>query len=219
MPTSMLASMVGRTSPAVTSRTRRPRRAEVRARLLEAAAAVIAERGPAAATLDQVAAAAGFTKGAVYSNFGSKDELFLALLEMQVAQRVAGVEAALAAARGVPDALAAVSAELGRPDPQGQLLFVEFWQRAVRDPDVRTAFVASRRRLRARVAQAVAAFLDGLPADPGWDPDQLALVVVALATGLALEERADPGAVPEGLVTHLLGALVGGGADPAESSR
>jgi AcrR family transcriptional regulator len=205
----MLRGMVGPTHAEVTSRTPRPRRAEVRTRILEAAASVVAERGLAAATLDQVAAAAGFTKGAVYSNFRSKDELFLALLETQFARRVQSVERALAAAPAVPDALAAVSAELTRPDPVGQLLFVEFWQRAVRDPEVRTAFVAARRRLRARVSEAVEGFLAGLPGDPGWDPDALALVVLALATGLAFEERADPGAVPEGLPARVLGALVG----------
>jgi BetI-type transcriptional repressor, C-terminal len=130
------------------------------------------------------------------------------LLEIQVARRIEAVERSLAAAADVPAALAAVSAELGRADPEGQLLFVEFWQRAVRDPDVRAAFVASRHRLRARVAEAVAAFLATLPADPGWDPDGLALVVVALATGIALEERVDPGTVPAGLPARVLAALV-----------
>jgi transcriptional regulator BetI-like protein len=130
------------------------------------------------------------------------------LLEIQVARRIEAVERSLAAAADVPAALAAVSAELGRADPEGQLVFVEFWQRAVRDPDVRAAFVASRHRLRARVAEAVAAFLATLPADPGWDPDGLALAVVALATGIALEERVDPGTVPAGLPARVPAALV-----------
>jgi AcrR family transcriptional regulator len=215
--TSMLAVMSGTTPPGVTSRTPRPRRAEVRTRILDAAAAVVAERGLAAATLDQVAAAAGFTKGAVYSNFASKDELFLALLETQVAGRVAGVERTLAAARTVADALAAVSAELARPDWQTQLLLGEFWQHAVRDPVVREAFAESRRRLRARVIEATAAFLAGLPEDPDWTPEALALVVVALANGLAFEELADPGSVPPGLAARVLGTLVGRRADTAET--
>ena len=80
----MLGVVTGTTPSGVTSRTPRPRRAEVRTRILDAAAAVVAERGLAAASLDQVAAAAGFTKGAVYSNFASKDELFLALMAAEV---------------------------------------------------------------------------------------------------------------------------------------
>jgi AcrR family transcriptional regulator len=213
----MLAGMTGTTPPEVTSRTPRPRRTEVRTRILEAAAAVVAERGLAAASLDQVAAAAGFTKGAVYSNFASKDELFLALLETQVSGRVAGVERTLATARTVPEALAAVSAELARPDARTQLLLGEFWQRAVRDPAVAAAFAESRRRLRARVVEAAAAFLAGLPQDTGWTPEALAVVVVALANGLAFEELADPGSVPPGLAARVLGALVGRGAEAAET--
>jgi AcrR family transcriptional regulator len=213
----MLLVVTGTTPPGVTSRTPRPRRAEVRTRILDAAAAVVAERGLAAASLDQVAAAAGFTKGAVYSNFASKDELFLALLETQVAGRVAAVERTLDTARTVPEALAAVSADLARPDPRTQLLAVEFWQRAVRDPSVAEAFAESRRRLRAQVVEAAAAFLAGLPEDPGWTPEDLALVVIALANGLAFEELADPGSVPPGLAARVLGALVGEAADPAET--
>ena len=57
------------------------RRQQTRDYLLQAAAQVFAERGFHGASLDEVAAAAGFTKGAVYSNFKNKEDLFLALLE------------------------------------------------------------------------------------------------------------------------------------------
>src|SRR3954466_15247616 len=141
-------------TPPTPARTR-PRKDEVRGRVLQAAGEVFAERGFAAASLDQVAAAAGFTKGAVYSSFRSKDELFLALMEAEGAQRVEVVEAALRRTGDLADALAAVGAELSRRDAPWQLLFLEFWQRAVRDADVRRAFVSSRRTLRARVPDLV----------------------------------------------------------------
>lgn len=200
--------MKSTTATGVTPRTPRPRREEVRTRVLEAAAGVVAERGFAGATLDQVAASAGFTKGAVYSNFGSKDELFLALLEAQIARRVATVESALRSAPDLPAALAAAGSELARVDPAAQLLQVEFWQRAVRDPEVRNRFVRFRREVRARIADVVREVLRERPVTPGWDAESLALVVVALAQGLALEALPDPGAVPEGLVTRVLAALV-----------
>src|SRR5260370_23487825 len=57
------------------------RREQTRHHLIEAAAAVFAARGYHGASLDEVAAAAGFTKGAVYSNFKNKEELFVAVLE------------------------------------------------------------------------------------------------------------------------------------------
>src|SRR4051795_6101133 len=61
---------------------------QTRARLLEAAAAVFARRGYHVATLEDVAAEAGFTKGAVYSNFESKEALFLALVDVEIGKRV-----------------------------------------------------------------------------------------------------------------------------------
>src|SRR5881227_3486389 len=56
--------------------------------LLGAAARVFARRGYHVATLEEVAAEAGFTKGAVYSNFESKEALFLALVDQEIAKRV-----------------------------------------------------------------------------------------------------------------------------------
>jgi AcrR family transcriptional regulator len=197
--------------PHTPARVPRPRKEEVRGRVLRAAGEVFAERGFAAASLDQVAAAAGFTKGAVYSNFGSKDELFLALMEAEVGRRVEAVEAALRATSDLAGALAAVGAELSRRDPTWQLLFLEFWQRAVRDADARTAFVASRRTLRARVTAVVERFLTEQPVRTGWDAPSLTVVLLALANGLALEALPDPAAVSDDLLPRVLADLV----DPA----
>ncbi|MGY5884405.1 TetR/AcrR family transcriptional regulator [Modestobacter lacusdianchii] len=197
------------TSPAgATPRTPRPRKDEVRARVLHAAGQVFAERGFSAASLDQVAAAAGFTKGAVYSSFGSKDELFLALMDAEVARRVEEVEAALRTTTDLPGALAAVGAQLTARDTTWQLLFLEFWQRAVRDPQVRRAFVASRRDLRARIAEVVRRFLADHPVRTGWDAESLTVVLIALTHGLAVEALPDPAAVPDGLLTRVLADLV-----------
>src|SRR4249920_557563 len=74
------------------------RRALTRRHLLEAAGVVFARQGFHGATLDEVAATAGFTKGAVYSNFTSKDDLFLALLEDRTERQLAVVSDVLAAA-------------------------------------------------------------------------------------------------------------------------
>ncbi|WP_207507673.1 TetR/AcrR family transcriptional regulator [Klenkia brasiliensis] len=199
--------MTGARGTDVTVRTR-PRRDEVRARVLEAARGVFAERGFAGASTDLVAAAAGFTKGAVYSNFGSKDDLFLALMTAEGAARVAAVEQALAGTTDLPGALAAVGAQLSRPDPAWQLLYLEFWQRAVRDPAVRTAFTASRRELRSRVAAAVERFLAEHPVQTGWDAGRLTVVILALTHGLALESLPDPGAVPDDVLPRVLADLL-----------
>src|SRR4030081_2422301 len=68
---------------------RSSRRAQTRTRLLEAAARVYARRGFEAATLDAVAEDAGFTKGAVYDHFGSKENLLFALLDEHLSAQIA----------------------------------------------------------------------------------------------------------------------------------
>ena len=99
-------------SPVKPPRTR-PTRVEVRDRILDAASKVFAAEGFAGATIDAIGQAAGFTKGAVYSNFESKDELFLALLDREFEQRGAQIATAL---EGGGDTAAAAS-ELSRPCP------------------------------------------------------------------------------------------------------
>jgi AcrR family transcriptional regulator len=76
---------------------RQRRTAETRAMLLEAGLAAFAERGLEFASLDDVAAAAGFTKGAIYRQFRSKGAFLLALFEQYAAVARAGTGARQAA--------------------------------------------------------------------------------------------------------------------------
>ncbi|MGW4743138.1 TetR/AcrR family transcriptional regulator [Nocardia xishanensis] len=85
----------------VSPRTRTPR-AEVRKRVLEAALSEFVSKGFASATIDTIAEVAGFTKGAVYSNLGSKDDLFFALLNQQVSRRIEAITALADAAATRP---------------------------------------------------------------------------------------------------------------------
>ena len=83
----------------------------------------------------------------------------------------------------------------------------EFWQRAVRDPDVRQAFLASRRHLRGRRRRG-RRFLADHPVRTGWDAESLTVVLIALSNGLAVEALPDPEAVPDDLLTRALAELV-----------
>jgi AcrR family transcriptional regulator len=67
----------------------RPTRDDTKERLFEAAARVFEERGIGAASIETIAAAAGFTRGAFYSNFASKDDLIAAMLEDHVERSIA----------------------------------------------------------------------------------------------------------------------------------
>jgi AcrR family transcriptional regulator len=148
----------------VQRRTQVERRAETRARLLAAARSVFAERGYHGASLDEVSERAGRTKGALYHHFGSKEGLLLALLDQQVAGRLAEARA--------PDA--------GRPsermpfDREFTLLFLEFVCAAARDRKLRRRLAARLRSARAEIA--------GLLGD-----QRLAAVVGAAANGASIE--------------------------------
>jgi AcrR family transcriptional regulator len=186
----------------------RPRREDVRRRLLYAALAVFSERGYDRASLEQVAAVAGFSKGAVYSNFASKDELFLALMDQQVQTRITYARDALQqphdkglTGRVVGDRLTAALTE----DREWQLLFLDYVQRAVRDPGVREQFTRHRRHLRQLIADAIREFA-GTP-HAGLDADALAVTVLALSNGLAIERFTDPEAVPDQLLGRILQTL------------
>ena len=106
------------------------RRQQTREYLLQAAAQVFAERGFYAATLDEVAAAAGFTKGAVYSNFKNKEDLFLALLEDAYAREMTALRATIESSDIPPEArigdfVSLIGGELDRVPNMGAL-YLEF---------------------------------------------------------------------------------------------
>jgi AcrR family transcriptional regulator len=199
------------TQPAV--RVRRPGRAAVRRRLLDAALEVFAERGYASANLDQVAAAAGLTKGAIYSNFASKDDLFFAMMHDQANRRVEAVRVALEASEGAPGGEQSLH-DIGRlltaaftEQRAWQLVFLDFWRRAVQDDAVRAQFVAQRRTLRAAIAARVEQVLGPAPVVGGLTVGDIVTVVLALSNGLAIEQYADPQVVSDGLFGRVLAQL------------
>src|SRR4051794_22405278 len=124
---------------------RSARKARTRAALLDAAARVYARRGFAGATLDEVAEEAGFTKGAVYAHFGSKDNLLLALMEEYVAAEVAEQVALFDRAETTwKRPLAGSDRYMAELDESPDLfrLLIEFWLLAQRDERLRERFAA-----------------------------------------------------------------------------
>ena len=119
---------------------RRAMKERTRQRLLDAAAAVFAERGIEAASLDEVAEAAGYTKGAIYSNFASKIDLVVALMRRRIAAQAAAAEAALDGMT-LEQGLRALDQEIHNAgvDRDWIVLAIEFWLQAMRDERARAA--------------------------------------------------------------------------------
>ncbi|WP_052357239.1 TetR/AcrR family transcriptional regulator [Actinomadura welshii] len=117
-------------------RPRRDRRERTRTALLIAAERLWAERGIHGASLDDIAAAAGLTKGAVYSNFAGKTDLLLALMERITSDRTrTGVCEELHAAAEDADPTGRSSPRHDADDAPRRLalLLVEFWLYGMRD--------------------------------------------------------------------------------------
>jgi AcrR family transcriptional regulator len=195
--------------------TRRTPRAEVRDRLLRAASTVFAERGFAGATMQQVAATAGFTTGALYSNFASKDDLFFELFGREVTGRIAAVRAILGQAdlTVINDATALAAGQhltaAMQQSREWQLLFTEFWLRAARDAQLRERWVEKRRDYHQQLIELADEALTGWGAGAAVSSRTLMFTMLALNNGLAIEELVDPGSVPADTIGNVLVRLLG----------
>ncbi|RVW00547.1 TetR family transcriptional regulator [Rhodococcus xishaensis] len=192
------------------SPTVRPGRDVVRARVLAAAAEEFADRGFQGARLAEIARRAGFTKGAVYSNFESKQDLFVELFEqrwLDLMGRVAGEIAGLDLSDALGKGGAAIASALVA-DPEWSLLVLEFGVQAVRDPQIRQAYQRERRLLRGKLIELIA------DRAREWDVDidvhTTALSLTALISGLVLEHAVDPEEVDEQAIGAAVTALFAG---------
>ncbi|MFE9106356.1 TetR/AcrR family transcriptional regulator [Actinomadura geliboluensis] len=200
---------------------RRVPREEVRRRLLAEALRVFTERGYADARLEDIAHAAGFTKGAVYSNFGGKQELFGAVL-----------------GTGAEDEFAAVAAEIGGTDDLGALiariaeliaariagdtgrgqLGLEFAARAARDAPTRAVLAPMRRAQRDTAARSFAEVTERTGTRPAVPPELAGLILHCLTNGLVNEHLADPESVTADVIERAFTAVLTALLPPPASS-
>lgn len=185
-------------------------RAKTRRRLLAAAAEVFARRGFAAATMEQVAEAAGYTKGAVYYNFTDKEGLFLALLDQRIETNLTAVATTLNRQEQGPDQDAALTATIEQSrarDPQWGLLMTEFWLYAMRNPAAHVRLAEHQRRLRDLVTELFAHQCERQDITPIAPLDELAALLLAGDTGLAQLGLTDPDLASARLYGHLVQLL------------
>jgi AcrR family transcriptional regulator len=191
--------------------TRAESQAQTRADLIGAAARVFKRRGYERASVAEIADEAGYSHGAVYSNFEGKEDLFLALYEQSVARRVAEIDATWSEQGTLAERARAAADEWMRrleSDPAPFLLRLELTARAAHDRDLQqklatrvSAVPLAIRRLIESAAQEEA------PAPP-LPADEIALAFQALSLGLALEALTNPAAVRAGLNGDLAAFLV-----------
>jgi AcrR family transcriptional regulator len=176
-----------------TAPTRAERKARTREQLVEAADRLFKRDGFHGTSVDAVADEAGYTKGAVYSNFASKEELFFAVYERRLDERVAELDRIGADAPAARDSLQVAVETAGRRSEDGWMaVFFEFWAHVLRHPEHRERFAALHRRGLEPFVRAVEAFAREQDAEPPLPPELLATAHLALGNGLQLERLTRP---------------------------
>jgi AcrR family transcriptional regulator len=168
-----------------------------RALLLSAALRVFLARGYHAASLEQIADEAGFSKGAVYSRFESKADMFLALLTERIAARAAQNASAVAelASSGTIASLIDLAWQAERATPGWRLLVTEFRVLAARDPALNRRYAAAHATTVDGIASVLAAMAERDGVRLAVPARRLAELLLAVETGIALEQLASPDAI------------------------
>ena len=193
--------------------TRKEQQARTRAGLMKSAARVFSRRGLERASVDEIAEDAGFTKGAFYANFASKEEIFLAMLDERFAERLHEIERITG-----DDAEPQEQARRGgasfeaylRADPEWQRLFFEFSAYAARNEHFRKELVKRYRLLQERIAELYRRRMERLGIESPIPVEQVAAFTFAMANGVAFDMLLDPGALPDDAFATMLGAFFAG---------
>jgi AcrR family transcriptional regulator len=199
---------------------------QTRESVIAAAERLFERQGFHATSVEHVAKDAGYTKGAVYSNFASKEDLFFAVYERRVERGVADIERELAAADDAAEAIGEISLAAARrrgKDDGWLAVFFEFWAHVVRKPELRDRFAA----LHSRALEPLVSALDGYARERGVelpdDPRKLTVALHAMQLGLSLERLTLPELVDEELgwrMGHLFTEeLIHGSDVPARTAR
>ncbi|MFJ5137807.1 TetR/AcrR family transcriptional regulator [Streptomyces sp. NPDC088707] len=177
------------------------RRPRTRAALLKAALETFAEHGFHATTIEQICERAGYTRGAYYSNFASKEELFLALFDEhsdRTVRRLAESIDALTAEEYTLARLAELAARVEPDERDWYLVTTEFTLHAIRDPQAAWVLARHDARLRTEIARGLTLVLRRAGRELTVDADRFARLLIALREGGLAQSYVEPAELPPG---------------------
>jgi AcrR family transcriptional regulator len=188
---------------------RKENQVQTRERLLDAALEVFSRRGYHSTSVDEIAAEAGFSKGAVYSNFSGKEDLFLALIDRRFAVD----------AQGYPGIVHFMAEELQfekgpdfkkivLQDRTWNILMIEFFLYAIRDTTNQEQLAPRMRQLRKVMEENLAALYKQLGKKPMLPLKDLPATIFSLGVGMMLQLYVDPDALPKGVYERALQQLL-----------
>jgi AcrR family transcriptional regulator len=205
--------------PAAGSRmTREQSRANTRERLLAAARSVFARSGFHGASVEEIASEAGFSTGALYSNFEGKEDLFLVLMEREIDEHAREIADAVRERASVAERARGGARQwmtMIEREPDVLLLFMEFWAYGVRDSRVRPKVAARFAQMREVLTGLIADGVREFELELTVPAEELAIAIDALADGIARQKLADPDAVPDELMGRVLSLLLAAVTRPA----
>ncbi len=178
-----------------------------RERLLDSAAKVISKSGIAGASLQEIAAAAGLTKGAVYSQFDSKEDLLLALLDRRAEDGLIQLTKVFSGDAPVSELLVHLDTWHRGEVGTGRLwatLELELGLAASRQPRLRRKLRARQRRARAMLAGMIQHLAEEYDLTLPLPPEDFAVVLSALSDGLLVHWLNDSKAVSDDLFGRFL---------------
>jgi AcrR family transcriptional regulator len=174
--------------------------------VLDAARRVFLARGYAGASVEAIAEEAGFSRGVVYSQFGSKADMFLALLDRRIVERAADNERVAGDLAGTDAvrALLGAAARDAAAEPGWARLLVEFRVSAGRDPELNDRYA----RAHARTLDALVALLGAIHERAGQTPAvplrSMAEFMTGVGSAVALERLANPDALADTDLTAMV---------------
>ena len=191
--------------------TRREKQQRTRQALLEAAATLFCQRGLEGASVDEIAQAAGYTKGAFYANFKSKEELFLVMLDEQFAKELERLDATLTGTHEPQEEARAAAADFihfASADEWPGLYF-QFVAYAARNEEFRQELATRHRAMRERLAAVFRRWKSGIGADAPVPFEQIAAMMFFMADGFLIDQIVEPDLSPE-LYTTMIGVFLRG---------
>jgi AcrR family transcriptional regulator len=191
--------------------TRREKQQRTRKALLEAATQLFCRRGLEGASVDEVAHAAGYTKGAFYANFKSKEELFLVMLDEHFAQELERLDRALAGTQEPQAEARAAAADFIHfaSNDEWPSLYFQFVVHAARNEEFRQELATRHRAMRERLGEIFQHWKEGVGAAGALPVEQLTAMMFFMADGFLVDRIVEPD-LDEDLYTTMIGVFLRG---------
>jgi AcrR family transcriptional regulator len=177
------------------SMTRKEKQERTRSSLLRSAAKLICRKGITEASVDDIATDAGFTKGAFYANFKSKEEMFLVMLDQRYAKELERLEAHLPGGDEPVEEVresAQDFIQFVRSDPEWPRLYFEIVVYAARNHEFREELATRNRAMRERIAEVIRNWSADFPDQPPFPFEDIAIMLFCLADGFLIQRLIEP---------------------------